>query len=122
VQIVRERCQAAADAGDAEALQRLAKIMTKIGLGDQALTLFTDFIAVRLQSDTEGKVQALKGVVAMGAKGANVALFADCLTKVLECVAKAVEETEQLLEQKKTPLNLQSLPKAIFSYVSVSKP
>jgi|NorSeaMetagenome_1021524.scaffolds.fasta_scaffold394138_1 hypothetical protein len=35
-------------------------------------------------------------MVAMGAKGCNVALFAQCLTKVLEILAAAVDEGEVL--------------------------
>lgn len=33
-------------------------------------------------------------MVALGAKGCNVALFAQCLTKVLEILASAVDEAE----------------------------
>ena len=40
------------------------------------------------------QLDGLKSMVAMGAKGGNVALFAQCLTKVLEIVAKAVDEAQ----------------------------
>lgn len=101
---ISERCQTAADAGDQQAVQRFAKVMTKIGLGDQGLSRFTDFIAIRVETDTKSQVQGLKSVVAMGAKGSNVALFAQCLTKVLEIVAKAVDEAEELIAQKSKDL------------------
>jgi hypothetical protein len=102
--VITEKCQAAADEGDQVAVQRFAKVMAKIGLGEQGLSRFTDFIAVRVEADTERQVEGLKSVVAMGAKGSNVALFAQCLTKILETVAKAVDEAEQLIAAKKSHL------------------
>ncbi len=102
--IITERCQKAADVGDQEAVQRFAKVMTKIGLGEQGLLRFTEFIAIRVETDAASQVEGLKSVVAMGAKGSSVALFAQCLTKILEIVAKAVDEAEQLIGQKNANL------------------
>jgi len=102
--IITDRCQTAADAGDQEAVQRFAKVMTKIGLGEQGLLRFTEFIAIRVETDAARQVEGLKSVVGMGAEGSNVALFAQCLTKVLEIVAKAVDEAEQLIGQKNANL------------------
>ena len=60
---VSEKCQAAAAAGDHKAVQRFAKVMAKIGLGDEGLTRFTDFIALRVETDTQNHVDGLKSVL-----------------------------------------------------------
>ena len=95
--LMRERCEAAAASGDDASLQRFATIMSKIGLGAQALTSFTACIAAKVEAAAEGSVQRLRGVVALGGKGANKALYAECLTQVLEAAAKAVDEAQALI-------------------------
>ena len=37
-------------------MQRLTKVMTKVGLGEQAILRFTDFIARRVDADTVRQV------------------------------------------------------------------
>ena len=48
------------------------------------------------------QVEGLKSMVALGAKGSNVALFAQCLTKVLEILATAVDEAEVLYPRRRS--------------------
>ena len=49
------------------------------------------------------QVEGLKSMVVLGAKGSNVVLFAQCLTKVLEILATAVDEAE-VLSPRRRPL------------------
>ena len=60
--LMRERCEAAAASGDDASLQRFATIMSKIGLGAQALTSFTACIAAKVLAATDIYMMAVSCV------------------------------------------------------------
>jgi hypothetical protein len=66
---------------------------------------------------TVRQVEGLKSMVALGAKGSNVALFAQCLTKVLEILATAVDEAEVLcLRRPPLPSRACALRSCVYAH------
>ncbi|EKX43979.1 component of oligomeric golgi complex 4, partial [Guillardia theta CCMP2712] len=98
-QIVRQRSQAATESNDQQGVVRFCKLMGQVGLIEEGISRLTQFLARRVEAGAQEQILQLKNVLALGATGGNVALFAKCLTSILDVVARATTEGEQVVKE-----------------------